>query len=524
MNFNFDFMSTKGKVSIALVVGGAFMAGVLFATAGANLFGAGDVVGTSSQAANLDGSTAIEPSQAATSAPQNFQTAFTQVAESVNPAVVQIRARKVVERRMRNPFEGTPFEDFFQRPGPDGRDRRQGLGSGVVIRSDGHIVTNNHVVEDADQLSVVMQNGTEYDAEIVGSDPFSDLAVIKVEASDLTSISFGDSEQIKTGQWVLAFGSPLSENLNNSVTAGIVSAIGRLRSSPSSQRPSRQGEREISPVQNFVQTDAAINPGNSGGPLVDLNGRLVGINTAIASQTGGYQGIGFAIPSNTVERVATQIIEEGEVRRAQLGVQYGPASQSLIQNEDLPSGAAVIGQVEDGSPAQEAGLEPGDIVTAINGNTLENYLQIGNTVASMQPGEEVTLTIRRNGETREITATLGAVSQGETEPEEEEAPSQSELMEELGMSVRNITPEIAERLGLDNTDGVVITDVDPSNPMIRQSGLQPRQVIIEMAGRATPDVETFQQVYGQIPAGEAFRVLVRLPQGFVDVTSLRKPE
>ena len=518
-------MSTKGKFSIALFIGGAFLAGVLFATAGANLFGLGNAVGTPGQAANLDGSTAIEQSQATTGSLQNFQSAFTNVAESVNPAVVQIRAEKVVERRMRNPFEGTPFEDFFG--GPGGREREfrsEGLGSGVVIRSDGHIVTNNHVVENAEQLSVVMLDDTEYDAEIVGTDPFSDLAVIKVDAPEtLKAISFGDSEELKTGQWVLAFGSPLSQNLNNSVTAGIVSAIGRLRSSP--QRRSRQGEREISPIQNFVQTDAAINPGNSGGPLVDLNGRLVGINTAIASQTGGYQGIGFAIPSNTVERVATQIIEEGEVRRARLGVRYGAASQSLIENEDLPPGSAVIGEVEDGSAADEAGLKPGDVVTAINGEELDNYLQIGNRITSMQPGTEVNLTIRRNGEQQEVTVTLGAASDGEqTASGDEETPSEDQLMEELGLSIQNITPDLARQFGLEDTDGVVITDVDRSNRMIRRSGLQPRQVIIEIAGQPVPDVETFQEVYGNLSAGEGFRVLVRLPQGFVDVTYLRKPE
>jgi Trypsin-like serine proteases, typically periplasmic, contain C-terminal PDZ domain len=368
-------MSTKGKFSIALFVGGAFFAGILFATAGANLFGAGDLVGTSGQAARLDGSTAVEQ-EAAPTGPQSFQTAFTEVSESVNPAVVQIRAQKTVERRMRNPFEGTPFEDFFG--GPRGPDRegplRQGLGSGVVIRSDGRIVTNNHVVENAERLSVVTLNGTEYNAEIVGTDPFSDLAVIKVDATDLTAISFGDSDGLKTGQWVLAFGSPLSENLNNSVTAGIVSAIGRLQSTPQRRRRQNQQEREISPIQNFVQTDAAINPGNSGGPLVNLSGELVGINTAIASRTGGNQGIGFAIPSNTVERVATQLIEEGEVQRAQLGVRYSAASQSLIENNDLPTGAAVINQTEDGSPADEAGLEPGDVITAVNGEELSEYL------------------------------------------------------------------------------------------------------------------------------------------------------
>jgi serine protease Do len=509
-------MSSKGKVSIALFVGGAFLAGVLFATAGANLFGWGDVVGTAGQAAGLDGSTAIQ--QSADTGPRDLESAFTKVSESVNPAVVQIRAQKVVERRMPNPFRGTPFEDFFGGPqGPQREFRSQGLGSGVVIRSDGHIVTNNHVVEDAEQLSVVMLDGTEYEAEIVGTDPFSDLAVISVNPSEeLTAVSFGNSDQLSTGQWVLAFGSPLSENLNNSVTAGIVSSVGRLRSMGS------QG------VQNFVQTDAAINPGNSGGPLVNLNGELVGINTAIASNTGGYQGIGFAIPSNTVERVATQIIEEGTVQRAYLGIRYQGASQSLIQNEDLPQGAAIVSQVEDGSPADEAGLQPRDIITAINGQPLNNYLQVSNRISSLQPGEEVTLTINRNGDTREITVTLGSRGEEMTASAEgdgdEGSPSKEQMMEELGLNVRDITPDIARQLGLDDTDGVVITDVDRSNPMIRSSGLEPRQVIIEIAGKPVPDVETFQEVYAQIPGGEAFRVVVRLPQGFVDVTSLRKPE
>jgi serine protease Do len=520
-------MSTKGKVSIAVFVGGAFLAGILFATAGANLFGLGNAVGTSGQAATLDGSTAIEQ-EATTTAPEGFQTAFTEVAESVNPAVVQIRAEKVVERRMRSPFEGTPFEDFFGGPGggPEREFRSQGLGSGVFIQSDGHIVTNNHVVENADELSVVTINNTQYDAEIVGTDPTRDLAVLKVDADeDFRAISFGDSDALQTGQWVLAFGSPLSQNLNNSVSAGIVSAVGRLQSAPQRrQRQPAQQEQQISPIMDFVQTDAAINPGNSGGPLVNLSGELVGINTAIASQTGGYQGIGFSIPANTVERIATQIIEEGEVRRGRLGVRYGPANQSLIQNEDLPSGAAVVGSVEDGSAADEAGLQPGDIVTAINGESLQNHLQLGNMIASRQPGDEVTLTINREGEEQQITVTLGSASaETETAEAEGEAPSPDQLMEELGLSLRNITPEIARQLGMDDTDGVIITEVDRSNPSIRNSGLQEKLIIIEIAGQPVPDVETFRAVYGEIQPGQAFRVVVRSPQGFVDVTSLRKP-
>ena len=520
-------MSTQGKISLAVVVGGAFLAGLLFATAGANLFGAGDAVGTPGQAANLngsatlDGSTAIE--QSANSTPSDFETAFSRVAESVNPAVVQIRAAKVVDRQMPTPFEGTPFEEFFGQPGPSQPDVRQGLGSGVIVRSDGHIVTNNHVIQDAERLSVRTLDGTQYDAEVVGTDQFSDLAVLKIDASGLKAVSFGNSDQLDVGQWVLAFGSPLDPKLNNSVTAGIVSALGRLRSPSRRARGSNQGAG----VNNFIQTDAAINPGNSGGPLVNLQGQLVGINTAIASRTGGYQGIGFAIPSGTVERVATQLVEEGNVRRAYLGIRYGPAPESLIQNEDLPQGSAVVSQVETGDPAAEAGLEAGDIITAIEGEPLDNYLELGNNIASMRPGDEVSLRVNRDGETRTFTVTLGARGDMQTADAEsggEGPPSSPEsLQEDLGLQLRDVTPQVARQLGLEQDQGVLITDVDQSNPMIRDSGLQPRQVIFEMAGQRISDMETFMKVYRDIESGSAFRMAVRNPDGYVFVTSLQKP-
>jgi serine protease Do len=518
-------MSTKGKASLAAIVGTAFLAGIFFATAGANLFNLGNAVGTSSTAAALDGSTAIQ--QEVDTGPRDLETAFTKVAESVNPAVVQIQATKVVEQRIPNPFQGTPFEDFFGGPRGQERQPRQGLGSGVVIRSDGYIVTNNHVVEGADELRVVMHDGNTYNAEIVGTDTFSDLAVIKIEEpdSELTSISFGNSDELRTGQWVLAFGSPLSRDLNNSVTAGIVSAVGRLQDTPQRRRMQQSNEQQLSAVQNFVQTDAAINPGNSGGPLVDLNGRLAGINTAIASNTGGYQGIGFAIPANTVERVVTQIIEEGEVRRAFLGINYQSASQNLIESEGYPSGAAIVSRVQEGTPAAEAGLEAGDVIVSIDGQPLDQYLQVSNIIASKQPGEDVELTIDRDGEEQTLTVTLGSRDQATASSQDGgDTPSRDQLMEELGLSIRDISPEIARELGLDEPEGVVITEVDQSNPMIRNSGLGPRQVIVEMAGQPIPDVDTFREVYGEIESGRAFRVVVRLPQGFVNVTSLRKPQ
>lgn len=514
-------MSTKGKVSLAVVIGSAFIAGILFATAGANLFGATSTVGTSSQAANLDGSTAVE--QSVNSTPRDFETAFSTVAQSVNPAVVQIRAAKAVERQVPNPFEGTPFERFFGRPGPSEPDVRRGLGSGVIVRSDGHIITNNHVVEDAQRLSVQMKDGTQYDAEIVGSDSYSDLAVLKVDATDLTAVSFGNSEQLEVGQWVMAIGSPLSPQLNNSVTAGIISALGRLRASPQRARSAEQSGG----VHNFIQTDAAINPGNSGGPLVNLQGELVGINTAIVSRSGGNQGIGFAIPANTVERVATQIIEEGDVRRAYLGIRYRGTPPNLVENADLPQGSAVVSQVQSETPAAEAGLQAGDIIVAVEGEPLENYLQLGNKIASMQPGDEVSLRINRDGETKNLTVTLGSRSEMTTASADQgggSAPSSADaIQQELGLELQDVTPEIARQLGLERAQGVLITGVDPSNPMIRDSGLQARQIIFEMAGQKISGMDAFMDVYGKIEPGEAFRVAVRNPDGFVFVTSLRRP-
>ena len=422
-------MDAKKIITAAAIVA-AFVAGVLFVSAGANIFGSERAVLPASWA---DGSTAIDDSDVNTQA-MAFQETFTKVSESVNPAVVQIQARRTQERQMRSPFEGTPFEDFFQQPGPR-QFESQALGSGVIARSNGYIITNNHVVEDATELSVKMFDGEMMEAEVVGTDARSDLAVIKVDGDELPSISFGNSDEVKVGQWVLAFGSPLSDQLSNSVTAGIVSATGRLRS---------MGQMGVT---NFIQTDAAINPGNSGGPLVDIQGRLVGINTAIVSRSGGYQGIGFAIPANTVQRVTRQLIEDGAVERAYLGVRYRPAPETLIENEGLPRGAAIIASVESGSPADEAGLQEGDIVVAIAGEDLQEFLQLGNAVAQRTPGDEITVTVDRNGERRELSVTLGTLNNddGETESSEsEETPSSESMMEQLGLSMRNITPEIAE--------------------------------------------------------------------------------
>jgi serine protease Do len=502
-------MNAKKLITVAAVVA-AFVAGMLFVTAGSNLFGSDRAVLTASWA---DGTTALDDSDLNTQA-MAFQETFTKVAESVNPAVVQIQARRARERPQRSPFEGTPFEDFFGGPRMGPPQEQQALGSGVIARSNGYIITNNHVVENASELSVTMFDGQTMNAEIVGTDERSDIAVIKVDAEDLPSISFGDSESVRAGQWVLAFGSPLSDQLSNSVTAGIVSAVGRLRS---------MGQ---SGVTNFIQTDAAINPGNSGGPLVDIQGRLVGINTAIVSRSGGYQGIGFAIPANMVERISRQLIESGGVTRAYMGVRYTPAPSTLIENEDLPPGSAQIASVEDGSPADDAGLSPGDVIVAIEGEELTQYLELGNLVMQRAPGDDLTLTIDRDGSREQVTVTLGTLEDNEQTASaggSDEAPSSDNMMEELGFAYQNITPRIAQQLELENQEGVIITDVDPRNRMLRESGLRPRFIIREINGEPTPDVETFEQVYANIEEGQAFRVVAQTPDGMAFVSSLRKP-
>jgi len=516
-------MSVKGKASVAILLAASFIAGILFTTAGANLFGWGNSVGTESRASGPGGTTAISATNnAGFQRAVSLEDAFMEVAESVNPAVVQIRAETVRERR--SPFEGTPFEDFFGRPpggGGQGGNVRQGLGSGVVVRADGHIITNNHVVEGADNLRVRMHNGELHDAEVVGTDPFSDLAVIKIDAEDLRVVSFGDAEAVRPGQWVMAFGSPLDERLSNSVTAGIVSAKGRLQPS---------GQQDYG-VQNFIQTDAAINPGNSGGPLVNLDGRLVGINTAIASRTGQFQGVGFAIPANTVERVTDQLIETGTVQRARLGVEYTAATQSLIRSEDLPRGTAQVSSVMDGSAAEDAGIEPGDLITAIDGQELDDSLQLSNIIGAKQPGDVAELTINRGGETMTMEVELGGfdneamASSDDSSSEEDSGLSSTaeEIQEELGLSLTDVSQRDLEQLGLDLEGAVLIEQVDVRNPNIRDANLQPRQLIVQVDGQPTPSVSDFAEVYDSIEPGTSFRLRVMNRQGTLFVTALQKP-
>jgi serine protease Do len=448
---------------------------------------------------------------------------FAAVAEVINPSVVQVRAERVYAQRILSPFEGTPFENFF-RPFGDPRERQRdrpfrerefrqrGLGSGVILRPDGYIVTNRHVVDESDNVEVQLYDGRSFDAEIVGQDAYSDLAVLKIDEKDLPSIQVGSSDSLSVGQWVMAFGSPLSEELMNTVTAGIISAVGRF---------SNVGEG----VQEYIQTDAAINPGNSGGPLVDLRGRLVGINTLIVSRTGGYQGIGFAIPVDTVKRVTDQLIADGTVNRARLGVRYGAASPALIEALGLPRGAAQVGSVDGSSPAEEAGVEPGDVIVAVDGKELNDHRELSASISDKAPGDRVRLTLYRDGREREVTARL-AEADSEAGTERPRREDRAGIEDELGFAYRDLDRATAGRLGLDeDVEGVLITDVDQGSAAFRAANLRAGQIIVEVDGQPVRSVRDFERVYDGLPAGNTFLLKVLQSDGqSTMVTALRKPK
>jgi len=321
----------------------------------------------------------------ATSAARELSTAFRSVARQTVPAVVFITVEKTLDARdpsaLNNPFEGFGqdfLERFFGRRFPEGqqpRERQQGAGSGCIISHDGLILTNHHVVGDADRVTVKLNDGREFTAKTIGTDPPSDVAVIKIDAQDLPVLPLGDSDAMEVGDWVIAAGNPFG--LTESITVGVVSAKGR----------SRLG---IADFEDFIQTDAAINPGNSGGPLINLQGEAIGVNTAIASRSGGYMGIGFAIPSNMVKAVKDQLVTSGKVGRGYLGVRIQELTRALAQSLHIDATEGVlVADVSKGSPAAQAGLKRGDVILALNGRPTSDPGQLRNSVAMSAPGTKV---------------------------------------------------------------------------------------------------------------------------------------
>ncbi len=395
---------------------------------------------------------------------------FADLAEKLKPAVVNISTTKIVKRGgvrgFRSPSGNKfPFDrffggdDFFRRffgDMPERTFKQKSLGSGFIINKDGYIFTNNHVVEKADKIRVRLSNGKEYDAGVVGKDAKTDIALIKIKpAEDLPVVELGDSDKLRVGDWVIAIGNPFG--LEQTVTAGIVSAKGRVIGA--------------GPYDNFIQTDASINPGNSGGPLFDLNGKVVGINTAIVAHA---QGIGFAIPVNMAKIILPELKEKGKVTRGWLGVTVQDITEDIARSLKLKEAkGALVSDVFEGDPADKAGIKAGDIIIEINGKKIKDTHELLRIVASFSVGKKIDIKVLRDGKKKVLNITIAE------REERKELAGTGQEREYFGMMVQKITPEIARHLGLSDTKGVVVTQVKEGSPA-DETGIKPGDVILQV--------------------------------------------
>ncbi len=416
---------------------------------------------------------------------------FAEIAEKVKPAVVNISTVRVI-KQSQDPYYDPFFnDDFFERffGVPHGSFKRTSLGSGFIVDKRGYILTNNHVVEKADEITVKLYNTKEYKAKVIGTDKETDVAIIKIEAPDLIALPLGDSDALSVGDWVLAVGSPFG--LEQTVTHGIISAKGRIIGA--------------GPYDNFLQTDAAINPGNSGGPLINLNGEVVGINSAIASNTGGYEGVGFAIPVNMAKKIYTDIIKQGKVVRGWLGVGIQEITPELAKHFKVKEGV-LIAQVFKGTPADKAGLKRGDVITEYEGKKVASYRELQGMIADTDVGTEAKIKIVRNGDEKDIS-----VKVGEKKPEGTEAmeqPAQKEGAETFGMTVNDITPDIAQQYGITAKIGVVVIDV-ADNSVADEAGVMKGDVIHEINGVEIKNTDDFEKATkGKTERGRDVVVLI----------------
>src|SRR5881628_1172044 len=423
-----------------------------------------------------------------TTAPAPAASPWVELARTLKPAVVNISTKRVDKSNQ-------SFEQFF-----GGRPRRavRSLGSGFVINPNGLIVTNNHVVDGATEIKVTLADGRELPGRVLGRDPKTDIALLKVDATGLLVIPLGDSSRLQVGEPVMAIGNPFG--LEQTVTTGIVSATGRVI-----------GE---GPYDDFIQTDASINPGNSGGPLINAQGQAVGINAAIFSQSGGSVGIGFAIPVNLAKPVLTQLAAAGHVVRGYLGITIQPVTADLAKSFKLgaPRGA-LVSSVADGSPALKAGLKPGDVIVGYDGHAITRSDELPRMVAETSVGRAVAITVARDGAPLTLTITVGRLAEAVAERPTAEGNAQPSL----GLALQTLTPELARRLHLRVHAGVVVRGVEEDSPAAN-AGLQPGDVIAEIDRQPVASVDELERAIARRPPGSPALLLVHRDDGDLYIT------
>ncbi len=448
---------------------------------------------------------------------QHFEHVFEQVVDQVKPAVVSITSVKVFKHaqqkkkmpddRFHRPgpgpeepdtfrdfrdFFGDEFFDRFFRPRyPEGEYKIQGLGSGVIVDGEkGYIITNNHVVEDADELKVTLGDKREFDGKIIGTDPQTDIAVIKIDEKSLPSAKLGDSDTIRVGQWAIAIGSPFG--LTQTVSVGIISATGRANVG-------------VAAYEDMIQTDAAINPGNSGGPLVNIKGEIIGINTAIFTRSGGYQGIGFAIPINMVKIIMKDLVEKGKVTRGWLGVVIQDIDPALAKSFNVTvTEGVLVSDIQDNSPAKEAGFERGDIVIEYDGKPIRDVNHLRNTVAQTEVGKKVKVKVLRDGKEKELTVKIGEQPSDLFAAGPEAAPS----IKDLGMTVQNLTKELAKSLGIEEDSGVIVSEVQPGSPAAT-ADIRGGDLIKEVNRKKVTNVTEFRKALSEGDKEKSILLLVK---------------
>ena len=424
---------------------------------------------------------------------------FAELAKKSSPSVVNISTVKIVKgggaffpqfQGGRHPFQDF-FDDFFDRfqQGPNQKGyKEQSLGTGFIIDKEGYILTNNHVVEQADGITVKLSDNTEFGAKVIGRDPKTDLALIKIEAnSELSPLQFGDSDAIEIGDWVIAIGNPFG--LGHTVTAGIVSAKFRRIGAGS--------------YDNFIQTDASINPGNSGGPLLNVKGEVVGINTAIFSKTGGSVGIGFAIPINMVKDLLSQL-KKGKIVRGWLGVSIQKITPDLKDKLALKSiEGALVGDVVPNSPAEKAGIERGDVIVSFDNKEIKEVNDLPYIVASTPTDSVVDLKLIRNGKEKTVKVTVGVLK------DDEEPPLSGETTAfNLGITLENLTPQLSKRFGIQDQSGVIVMQVEPGSTA-SEIGIRAGDIILEIDRKSVKNVDQFYKILGEFKEEDTLLLLIK---------------